>query len=491
MQPLRLPQTGPNPPRLSHQAMPQNIRAALAAPAMLALLLCLAARCAAQAQEDAAVATPGDQQPAQSPPSKVTAAPAVHRRPFTRAAMRRAVKERALQLTREQAAAVFQAASSSASEPEAAGAEAAASYAPETGGVVPLSQVRLGGGVAACRTTQRQSGVANSRGAGRARAPPRSAAPRLARLRKPPAPCQTPNRKAPPAPAADRAPPAPAARGRQGTSGFSFSDTRVAKSGTALNPVFKPAGKLYFRDGPDAYLCSASLIGKSLLVTAGHQGWGRACRFAAACRARAPRGPVKRCAHVATVGSAADGADLLGKRCVSTGRVSPTPAGHCVTDGAGGWYTDHTFIVSGFSQAGARLARVGYVAAAGRAAGRPAANQQTLGGRRQAASAHSNHLPIPRAPFQMLTRRSRPFHPSLTTMLTPPQPTWHSRPSAWWRPPNTTWCGLGSGAGGRGRARAGAAIFFWIGWDRMGFAFPAAHAASRKSSPSGAHWRCS
>jgi hypothetical protein len=119
--------------------MAQTSRAALAAAAAVLALLAWAAPSAAQ---DGLVSTPGTP-PTDGAASKVFAAEVVHTRPFTRAAMKRAVRElSANMLTDEQAAAVAQAVSSPA--PEAAGVESAASYAPETGGAVPMSQVRFG-----------------------------------------------------------------------------------------------------------------------------------------------------------------------------------------------------------------------------------------------------------------------------------------------------------------------------------------------------------
>ncbi|GBF95351.1 hypothetical protein Rsub_07779 [Raphidocelis subcapitata] len=55
-----------------------------------------------------------------------------------------------------------------------------------------------------------------------------------------------------------------------GTGGWSFSDTRVARSAVSFDPYVRPAGKLYFQIGTSWYICSASLIGKSLAVTAAH-----------------------------------------------------------------------------------------------------------------------------------------------------------------------------------------------------------------------------
>ncbi|GBF91323.1 hypothetical protein Rsub_03643 [Raphidocelis subcapitata] len=55
-----------------------------------------------------------------------------------------------------------------------------------------------------------------------------------------------------------------------GTGGWSFSDTRVGRSARNLAAYARPAGKLYFQIGTAWYICSASLIGRSLLVTAAH-----------------------------------------------------------------------------------------------------------------------------------------------------------------------------------------------------------------------------
>ncbi|GBF91261.1 hypothetical protein Rsub_03581 [Raphidocelis subcapitata] len=62
----------------------------------------------------------------------------------------------------------------------------------------------------------------------------------------------------------------------QGTSGYSFTDTRVARSASAFAPFVRPAGKLTMRFGGGWATCTASLIGKSLLVTAAHcvYDWG-------------------------------------------------------------------------------------------------------------------------------------------------------------------------------------------------------------------------
>ncbi|GBF91262.1 hypothetical protein Rsub_03582 [Raphidocelis subcapitata] len=172
-------------------------RAALAVAAALALLLACAAPSAAQGSGDfSANDQPPSGQPAAADASaKFSTAKVVHTKPFTKAAMKRATQERAVELTAEQAAALIAAAANTPAAAEEAGVESAASYAPESGGVVPLSQ---------------------------------------------------------------------------GTSGFSFADTRVAKTGTAFVPNLKPAGKLFFKIGTSNYICSASLIGKSLAVTAAH-----------------------------------------------------------------------------------------------------------------------------------------------------------------------------------------------------------------------------
>ncbi|GBF88964.1 hypothetical protein Rsub_01463 [Raphidocelis subcapitata] len=118
----------------------------------------------------------------------------VHTKAITKAAMRRATQERSTQLTGEQVAAVFSAANDPVATQEA-GVEGGATYAPQSGGAVPLAQ---------------------------------------------------------------------------GTSGFSFTDTRLAKSGSAYVPILRASGKLFFKIGTNAatYSCSASLIGKSLLLTA-------------------------------------------------------------------------------------------------------------------------------------------------------------------------------------------------------------------------------
>ncbi|GBF91319.1 hypothetical protein Rsub_03639 [Raphidocelis subcapitata] len=55
-----------------------------------------------------------------------------------------------------------------------------------------------------------------------------------------------------------------------GTGGWSFSDTRVGRAAASFDPYVRPAGILYFQKGTAWYMCSASLIGKSLLVTAAH-----------------------------------------------------------------------------------------------------------------------------------------------------------------------------------------------------------------------------
>lgn len=59
----------------------------------------------------------------------------------------------------------------------------------------------------------------------------------------------------------------------QGTSGLSFADTRAGISATAFGNAVRPAGKLFMNFGTGYYVCSASLIGKSLLVTAAHCVW--------------------------------------------------------------------------------------------------------------------------------------------------------------------------------------------------------------------------
>ncbi|GBF91321.1 hypothetical protein Rsub_03641 [Raphidocelis subcapitata] len=55
-----------------------------------------------------------------------------------------------------------------------------------------------------------------------------------------------------------------------GTGGWSFSDTRAGRSARNIAGYVRPAGVLYFQIGTAWYMCSASLIGKSLLVTAAH-----------------------------------------------------------------------------------------------------------------------------------------------------------------------------------------------------------------------------
>ncbi|GBG00230.1 hypothetical protein Rsub_13144 [Raphidocelis subcapitata] len=56
----------------------------------------------------------------------------------------------------------------------------------------------------------------------------------------------------------------------QGTGGLSFADSRLGKSASAWTPFVQPAGKLLFRVDGASYMCSASLIGKSVIVTAAH-----------------------------------------------------------------------------------------------------------------------------------------------------------------------------------------------------------------------------
>jgi hypothetical protein len=119
--------------------MARTSRAALAAAAAVLALLAWAAPSAAQ---DGLVSAPGTPPATEGGSSKVVAAEVVHTKRFTHAAVKRAFREHANTLTDEQAAALFQAASAPA--PEAAGVESGASYAPETGGAVPMSQVRPG-----------------------------------------------------------------------------------------------------------------------------------------------------------------------------------------------------------------------------------------------------------------------------------------------------------------------------------------------------------
>ncbi|GBF91331.1 hypothetical protein Rsub_03651 [Raphidocelis subcapitata] len=184
-------------------ARPMKSRAALAAAAALALLLAWAAPSAAQDAVDVAAvdfaATPGEQLQADAPSSsQFVVVDVVHtnsRVNIKKAMATRTIKERSLQLTREQVASLL-AASSAAPAADAPGVESAASYAPESGGAVPLSQ---------------------------------------------------------------------------GITGYSFADTRV--SGNEFNSVLKPTGKVLMTFGGKRYMCSASLIGKSLLVTAAHCVW--------------------------------------------------------------------------------------------------------------------------------------------------------------------------------------------------------------------------
>ncbi|GBF92356.1 hypothetical protein Rsub_05558 [Raphidocelis subcapitata] len=78
-----------------------------------------------------------------------------------------------------------------------------------------------------------------------------------------------------PAPAQEEADIAAAASyapesGDAGASGYSFSDTRLGRSASAFAPFVRPAGKLYMTFPDGNYVCSGSLIGKSLVVTAAH-----------------------------------------------------------------------------------------------------------------------------------------------------------------------------------------------------------------------------
>ena len=141
------------PPILPHRrrptmARPMKSRAALAAAAALALLLAWAAPSAAQDAVDFAAvdfaATTGEQLQADAPSSpQFVVVDVVHtsRVNIKKAMATRTIKERSLQLTREQVASLL-AASSAAPAADAPGVESAASYAPESGGAVPLSQVR-------------------------------------------------------------------------------------------------------------------------------------------------------------------------------------------------------------------------------------------------------------------------------------------------------------------------------------------------------------
>jgi hypothetical protein len=59
-------------------------------------------------------------------------------------------------------------------------------------------------------------------------------------------------------------------RSPQGYSGFSFSDARMGKGLSYLIPFARAVGVLFFTVNGEPSRCSASLIGKSLLVTAAH-----------------------------------------------------------------------------------------------------------------------------------------------------------------------------------------------------------------------------
>jgi V8-like Glu-specific endopeptidase len=57
-----------------------------------------------------------------------------------------------------------------------------------------------------------------------------------------------------------------------GTSNLPFSSSRADGSSGSTNKIypFRAAGKLFFSDGGSSFICSASLIAKGLVVTAGH-----------------------------------------------------------------------------------------------------------------------------------------------------------------------------------------------------------------------------
>ncbi len=57
-----------------------------------------------------------------------------------------------------------------------------------------------------------------------------------------------------------------------GTSGLPFTASKVDIEGLDLNQVlpYRPTGKLFFADGQNTFTCSASMIGKSIAVTAAH-----------------------------------------------------------------------------------------------------------------------------------------------------------------------------------------------------------------------------